>query len=443
MTTSRRTPVTVTCARLFGVGALVVIAPHAAAMAPFVGFESATSVAVGDAPISLAVGDLNGDGIVDLAVTNTQQGAVSIRFGVGDGQFMAASELSVGAFPDGIAIGDVDGDNDLDLVVTTNPAGAKSDGVVVLNNNGVGMFTLNGLHIVGSSPKSVELVDLDRDTHLDLVVGVFNGVAVMNGDGEGGFSAPEYVPAGSSFVFAKVADIDRDGNVDVVAAGFSSATISVLLNQGAGLLETPIAYPSGDRPRSFAIGDINLDGWPDVVVAGATTDGVGSVHMLHGNGAGGFNPPKRLISDQDAGAGVGPWDVCLVDLDFDTDLDLVVSNESSGNIGVHLNNNDGTFARPRYYAAGASARAIATSDFNRDGSADLVVATLAADSVAVLLNLTRNPLDLNSNGLVDSVDLAILLSTWGTDGGPLGADLNGDGIVNGADLAILLSGWSF
>ena len=51
------------------------------------------------------------------------------------------------------------------------------------------------------------------------------------------------------------------------------------------------------------------------------------------------------------------------------------------------------------------------------------------------------PGDLTGNGAIDGLDLAGVLSAWGTSGGELGGDVNGDGIVNGADLAVILSGW--
>ena len=417
-------------------------AMRAAALSEFVGFQSASPVAVGDAPISLAIDDLNGDGHLDLAVANTAAGAVSIRLGLGGGEFSATREIQVGPFPDAIAVGDVDGDGDVDLVVTSNPSGAENDGVIVMRNDGHATFSYAGFKAVGSSPQSVELVDLNRDQHLDLVVGIFSNVAVMLGDGHGGFGSPDLIAAGNSFLAAQSADVNLDGHPDVIAAGIGAPTIAVLMNQGSGLLNGPIEYDAGDRPRSFAVGDVTGDSWPDIIIAGETQDGVGAIHVLAGAGEGVFEKPQLLPNTGRFGTGIGPWDAALVDLDFDIDLDLVVSNEGSGDVSVYLNDGAGGFSQPSHYPAGASARALVTGDVNNDGAPDLVVATLAADSVALLINLTRDPVDLNSNGVVDSVDLAILLSVWGTDGASTGADLTDDGIVNGDDLAVILANWA-
>lgn len=417
-------------------------APVTLAGAPFAGFAAPKIVAVGDGPQFLAIDDINNDGILDFAVTNLEQGAVSVRIGVGDGTFKQLREVPVGPFPADIALGDIDHDGDLDLVTTRNPSGADGDGVVVLENMNGSSFRVVGFHPIGPSPETIELVDINGDGHLDVVVGVFNIVAILLGDGCGGFGEPTTLAAASTFVTAQTHDINKDGAPDIIAAGFSDHAISVVLNNGGGEFGAPLSFPSGMNPRAFAIGDFNDDGYDDIVVAGATEGSTGALFLMMGSGVVDFEPPVQLATSDTIGEGVGPWDVAIVDLNFDHMPDIAASNEASGDVSIFINNGAGGFDQPRYFAAGASARAIGVGDVNGDGSADLLVATLGSDSVVVLLNLTRDPIDLNGNGVIDGVDLAILLSAWGTDGVQSGADLNGDGIVNGADLAMLLANWS-
>jgi hypothetical protein len=83
-------------------------------------FGTATDIAVGASPTAVAIGDFNGDGAVDLAVTNFHQdrGMVSILLGLGDGTFTAARKFVVGSFPNSLAVGDFNGDGKLDLATT-------------------------------------------------------------------------------------------------------------------------------------------------------------------------------------------------------------------------------------------------------------------------------------------------------------------------------------
>src|SRR5262249_48927353 len=98
----------------------------------------ATSYPVGSAPQSVALGDLDGDGFLDLAVANSTypNGTVSVLKNQGDGTFAAALSYAVGSAPRSVAVGDVDGDQDLDLAV----ANYFSNTVSVLRNQGDGTF---------------------------------------------------------------------------------------------------------------------------------------------------------------------------------------------------------------------------------------------------------------------------------------------------------------
>jgi len=423
-------------------GAIVLIPTVGFAQSNFAGFDPASNVSVGDGPAAVALGFLDGDSFLDLAVLNFQQGSISVRLGLGDGSFLSMPELFIGPNPDAIDLGDIDHDGDLDMVVAQNLNTGQNDRVIILFNNGHGGFDFAGLHSVDSSPQSIQLVDLDNDGNLDLLVGVFNGVTTLFGDDKGFFGDPKFIQAGSSFVIAKAADINMDGKADIVATSFIDQTVSVLINQGAGRFSTPIVSSAGGSPRALEISDVDRDGWNDLVLATSTPDSIGALFYLRGVDGMHFAEPIRLGGVNGEHTGVAPWDVVVADFDFNHFPDVASSNQGSGDVTIFLNDQMGGFEPPQFFPVGANARDLAVGDVNNDGSQDLVVASQGADAIAVLLNLTLDPIDLSGNGVIDGADLAILLSLWGTDGLSLGADLNSDGVVDGADLAILLTNWT-
>jgi hypothetical protein len=205
-------------------------------------FGTPKSILVGPATSeagALQIADVNGDGIPDLVVANTQAGTVSVMVGKGAGDFIQApgSPIPVGVDPQSVAIGDVNRDGFLDLAV----ADAGSNDVTVLLGQGDGSFTpATGSAIpVGTAPSSVAIREVSGDNLLDLVVANAgdNSVSVLFGDGKGSFhAAPRSpVPVGNDPQAAVVADInDFGGQPDIVIANTRSNTVSVLSGNGGG-----------------------------------------------------------------------------------------------------------------------------------------------------------------------------------------------------------------
>src|SRR5256712_627104 len=102
-------------------------------------FQPALTFGAGTDAISVAVGDINGDGRPDLAVANTNSNNVSVLLGNGDGTFQPARTFGVGNNPFSVAVGDVNGDGRTDLAV----ANANSNNVsVLINNTDIATITL-------------------------------------------------------------------------------------------------------------------------------------------------------------------------------------------------------------------------------------------------------------------------------------------------------------
>lgn len=135
-------------------------------------FTQATGspITIGTNPSAIAAADFNGDGKLDLAITNAADNTVTILLGSGDGTFTPApgSPISVGSSPGAIAVGDLLGNGKLDLVV----ANFGSNNITIMLGNRDGTFTqaANSPFPVGKAPTAIALADFNGDGRLDIAV---------------------------------------------------------------------------------------------------------------------------------------------------------------------------------------------------------------------------------------------------------------------------------
>jgi hypothetical protein len=155
---------------------------------------------------------------------------VSVLLGNGNGTFQTRVDYPVGEEPTSVAVADLNGDGHLDLIVTDGQSGfGIVNAVSVLLGNGNGTFRAEVHYPAGGNPTAVAVADLDGDGALDVVVANEFGstVSVLSGNGDGTLKPQIYFGTGTEPTGVAVADLNRDGVPDI--ATISGTGLSVLL----------------------------------------------------------------------------------------------------------------------------------------------------------------------------------------------------------------------
>ncbi len=224
---------------------------------------------------SIAAADFNGDGKLDLveacASINEQPcNLLLILFGNGDGTFtqpfMQSSFAPLPFFgSQSMVVGDFNGDGQPDLAVTNSGA----NGVNVFLNNEGGLTAVPAIPVTGASPSSIAAADFNGDGKLDLAVANSgsNNVTILLGNGDGTFTAAASPATGTAPNSIAVADFNGDGVPDLAVANAGSSNVTILLGNGDGTF-TAAAGPAADTgSTSVVAADFNGDGKEDLVVA--------------------------------------------------------------------------------------------------------------------------------------------------------------------------------
>jgi FG-GAP-like repeat/Abnormal spindle-like microcephaly-assoc'd, ASPM-SPD-2-Hydin len=401
-------------------------------------FKAAKAYPVPGGADIVALGDFNGDGKLDVAVTNGgTYDMVSILSGTGAGTLKVAVPFGTNFGPGGMGVADFDGDGKSDLVTADSgaPFGVKVGSISVLLSNGKDIFaartdySVGGENVTGAYsgiaaadltgngkpdlivpityafPYEISILmnkgngtfkpfvsyplptgaiavaagDFNNDHKPDIVVANGNGtgfITVLLNSGTGTFPTYTQYPINGISAGLAVGDFNKDGNLDIVATNGSQSTISILLGNGTGAFPSFAAYPTGSSPYGVTVGDFNGDGWPDIAVANESS-GTVSILINKADGSGTFLPKV----DYAAAGGGAPLTLACGSFRGNGIIDLAVATNSAfGGIEVLLGKGDGTFQPAVPYDTLNNANGVVVGDFNNDGNLDMAVSIASADS---------------------------------------------------------------
>jgi hypothetical protein len=382
-------------------------------MGNWLGFDPQLPVIpVGPDPTSIAIDLLNADLYADIAVTNANDGTVTILFNDANdlGTFSTSATIVGFNAPSAVASGDLLGGASADLVV----ANAGDDTVIVLENNGSGSFTPSGPYDLGANPVAIDVRDLDDDRDLDLVSANFDGdsVTVVLNNGDGTFSPEADTSVGPAPDDLATGDLDGNGYPDIVTANSGDGTVSIVFNNGTfGMgpvppLEPPIHVLVGIMPESVEVADLDADGDLDIVAVADDPELGPALQIL-----------ENLIDNGGAGDGAGGGALFGVPdpVPLDNDPDFVVA-----------------------------------ADLNGDGTADLVTMEQdtedeTAGGVSGLISdpILPCPGDVDGSEEVGFGDILTIIGEWGPCKIPTSCplDLNGDALVGFGDILVVIANW--
>jgi hypothetical protein len=400
--------------------------------------------------------DFNGDGFLDVAVSNRKTDEVRIFAGDGEGNLSYLSAVTVGteAIPRYVVSGDFDGDGDIDAATANWGDGAVDGGynggsVSILLNDGFGNLTeIDKLFFLRSS--CIAVSDIDNDGDPDLIVphwddgagdpGAVDGVAtILINNGQAVFSGVD-VPIGNKPRGIDVGDLDFDGDLDIAVSNLGDHTVTIIENVGAGNFETVASISVGSQPRYVAIGDLDQDGLGDLAVV---NKGDNSLWILKNYGGMVF-AEVGIYSTHEY-----PHSTTIDDINGDCKLDVIVSHVGGAGAEkyVYIYENDGQALMANIFelrSIKAPAHVI-TADMNVDGRPDILTAdtndggyTSIHLSEVVQNGCAQCPGDLDRNGSVDVEDLLKVVEFWGKCGP---GDLDGNGTVDVSDLLAIVDAW--
>jgi hypothetical protein len=349
------------------------------------------------------MGDVNGDGRLDIIFANQKSDNVSVLLGNGNGAFQPQQTFATGDLPFSVALGDLNGDGKLDISV----ANANSNTAGVFLGNGNGTFQPQQTFATGDFPGYVVLGDINGDGLLDIITANFgDNVSVLLGNGNGTFQGQQTFAAGTGPASVALGDLNDDGRLDMVTANFNSANVSVLLNSisftgqtatvqnlaplitgtppsssgGSSTVTlydpvtgaetgTAVPFPGFSGPLKVVSGDFNNDGVAEIIA-----------------GAGFGGGPAIAILDSQTGevlqaffafdpAFTGGVFVAVQDVNGDGILDIIAGAGPGGGPEVRIFDGNGLTVLRSFYAYAedfAGGVSVASIDFNNDGILDLV-----------------------------------------------------------------------
>jgi len=365
---------------------------------------------VGSQPTSVAVGDFNGDGYEDLAVTNALSSSVSVLLGLGRGAFAPQVSYFAGNGAFDVSIGDFNNDGRQDLAV----ADGASFGVFILLGAGNGTFGSRPIVGGAGGPTQVLIWDFNSDGNQDLAMNGGNGLVISLGLGDGTFAPRKVFLDGYLAALFAMGDFNADGKQDFVATATGplphTGDLWMIRGNGDGSFGLGNSYPLSDA-TSLAVGDFNSDGNADLAISQSNFDtGSSGVPIVTGLGNGSLAPSQHLE------VGMDPASVAVGDFNKDGIQDLAVANSGSNDLSILIGAGGGAFGPDSRTPAGTTPRSAVVADFNNDGFQDIAVIHFGVGDVSILIGRGDGTFDPGGSAFADGIYAGIGVGDFNKDG---------------------------
>jgi hypothetical protein len=426
------------------------VAQHSPLASPQRAFETGAGAILPGTPYrpnEHVVADLDGNGTLDVAhsqIGNFLTPQVSVAFNDGNGELGAPLFLAAPGETAAVCAADLDGDGHVDLAFTqSGENGQSGQSVIFYRNQGAGSFDAAVVFPCGKGPTAISAADFDLDGDFDLVTANRRpgegDISMLRNDGTAHFTRTDFAVGPEPYRLV-VGDINGDGRMDVVTTHMESlpeVTVSLATAGGfaapMGLLTgaAPLAYP-GPIP-AIALGDVDNDSDIDIVYGFANSAGVpgsSALTLWKNIGGGTFAAATAIETGYEVAT---PMSMALTDVTGDGALDLVACGGQALSWWGYLRGlGGGSFAPPETFVAGEYSRWISAADLDADGDKDVLITNHGLMTLQVhrndggtfpqFLHLDAvdsyrcEVADLDLDGDLDIVALAVSIYTFLNDG---------------------------